>query len=262
MSRLAEKVAFVTGGSSGSGRAAARLFADEGATVMVADIDAAGGESIVQEIADAGGTATFIHTDITVEADVAAAFDEVRSTHGRLHVLMNCAGGSSRDDSVVTELDMDVFDRVLAFNLKGTVLCCRYGIPLIRESGGGSVVNVSSAVASRGGMLPADSYIAAKGGVIALTRSIAANYAQYGIRANVIVPDMILSPRIVDGGVGVSGSLDTGTVKALYIEDRSRYPLLPGQPIDLANIALFLASDESRLMSGATVPADGGTTNW
>ena len=162
--RLEGKTAFITGAGSGIGRASARLFAQEGASVVVAEIAPELGRSIEAEVQDSGGNALFVETDVTEEDSVARAFEATVDRFGGLHVLFNCAGGSIPEDGPATEIDLSVWDHSIGLDLKGTFLCCRHGVPRIIASGGGSVVNASSVVALQG--QPLHAYSAAKGGIL------------------------------------------------------------------------------------------------
>ncbi len=254
MGRLNGKRAVITGAGSGIARAATRMFVAEGARVVVAELDEEKGAT---SAAEAGDGATFIRTDVTDEDSVKATMDEAAETFGGLDILFNCAGGSVLDDNSVTEVDMSVWDHTIPLDLKGPFLCCRHGVPKLIESGGGAIVNVSTVVALRGNH-PAHVYAAAKGGIISLTRSLAGSYSEHGVRANAICPGLIKTQRILDryiererpnsrkGSVGVFES----------------YPFGVGEPKDIANIALFLASDESRMVNAAIIPAEGGISAY
>ena len=254
MGRLDGKVAVITGAGSGIARAASAIFTREGARVVVAEIDAGKGAA---SAAEAGEKAHFHQTDVTDEASVEALMAAAVERFGALHILFNCAGGSVLEDTNVTEVEMEVWDHTISLDLKGPFLCARYGIPKVIESGGGAVVNVASVVALRGNH-PAHVYSAAKGGIISFTRSLAGAYADQGVRANVICPGLVKTER----------------VRARYIERRpnssrkgavetfQEYPFGVGEPEDIANIALFLASDESRMVNGAVIPAEGGISAY
>jgi NAD(P)-dependent dehydrogenase (short-subunit alcohol dehydrogenase family) len=249
MNRLAGKVAVITGAGSGIGRAAARLFVDEGARVVVAEIDAALGEASARE---AGADARFVATDVTDEESVKRMVQQARDTFGHVDVLLNCAGGSLREDRPVTEVDPSVWDRTIDLDLKGPFLCCRHVIPLMVEQGKGSVVNFSSVVALRGNHI-AHVYVMAKGGLISFTRALAGAYSPKGVRVNAICPGIVLTERVksrFSGGNQIRfGGID---------DIAGQYPFAVGQPEDIANVALFLASDESRMVNGAAIPAEGG----
>jgi NAD(P)-dependent dehydrogenase (short-subunit alcohol dehydrogenase family) len=252
--------AFVAGGGAGIGRATALAFAREGANVAIADIDAAQGRSAAVAVQEAGGEAMFVETDVMREDSIRAAVDAAVKRFGRLDTLFNSAGGSLPADSPVTEVDMAVWDRTINLDLKGTILCCRHVIPHIIAAGGGSVVNMSSGAALRGAN-PAHIYTAAKGAIISLTRTLAGSYAKHNVRANCICAGRINTERIrrsygMPGKPG--GAVDrqdaSGQVKT--------YPFWVGEPEDIAAIALFLASNESRMITGAAIPADGGRSSY
>lgn len=254
--RLAGRVAVITGAGAGIARAAATIFAREGASVIVAELNEQTGAAAAAEITAAGGTATFVQTDATDEASVADLFAEVDRHFGALHVLYNCTGGSLTSDNVVSDLDMAVFDQAITFDLRTCMLCSRAGLPRMKASGGGSVINMSSyfALVGRDRL---HAYTAAKGGIVALTRAMAATYATDRIRVNAIAPGVAITERVAarghdawrvmrDSGQGVWGA----------------HPFGVGEPADIANIALFLASEESRMITGATIPADGGRSAY
>jgi NAD(P)-dependent dehydrogenase (short-subunit alcohol dehydrogenase family) len=176
--------------------------------------------------------------------------------YGGLHVLYNCAGGSIVQDTLVTEVDMGVWGHTISLDLLGMFHCSRHGIPRIMESGGGSVVNMSS-VAALMGFTPAHVYVAAKGGIISLTKAMACEYAEHNVRVNVICPGAVMTERARSRTAG--GDNRTALV---FREKMKNHPFATGQPEDIANIALFLASDESRMITGAVIPADGGLSSY
>ena len=253
MNRLAGKVAVITGAGSGIGRASARMFVAEGAKVVVAEIDEALGEVIAGE---AGAGARFVRTDVTDEESVKQMVRQARDAFGRIDVLLNCAGGSVRDDRPVTEVDLAVWDHTINLDLKGPFLCCRHVIPVMVEQTKGSVVNFSSVVALRGNHI-AHVYISAKGGLIAFTRALAGAYSPKGIRVNAICPGIVLTDRVKSRFTGGNQIRFGGTDNVA-----ERYPFAVGQPEDIANVALFLASDESRMVNGAAIPAEGGISAY
>jgi NAD(P)-dependent dehydrogenase (short-subunit alcohol dehydrogenase family) len=262
MGRVQDKVAFITGAGAGIAKAAALLFAREGAKVILAEINEAHGRATEQAVKDAGGEALFVQTDVTQEDAVKKAVAEGVKRFGRIDILFNCAGGSVVDDAYVTEVDIaKVWDRTLQLNLMGAMLCCRHGIPELIKAGGGAVINMSSGAALRGGS-HAHMYTATKGAIISLTRALAGAYVQQNIRVNAVAAGRIKTERTV-GRYGATA--DAGGP----VEDRQdgwkraqEYPLWIGEPIDIANIVLFLASNESRMITGATIPADGGRSAY
>lgn len=254
MGRLAGKRAVITGAGSGIAKAATQIFVSEGAQVAVAEIDEEKGQASAVE---AGDAAFYIHTDVTDEASVNATMEEAKKRLGGIDILFNCAGGSLIDDNSVTEVDMSIWDHTIPLDLKGPFLCCRHGVPKLIESGGGSIVNVSSVVALRGNH-PAHVYSAAKGGIISLTRSLAGVYSDQGVRANAICPGLIKTQRILDRYI----ERERPNSRAGSVGTFESYPFGVGEPKDIANIALFLASDESRMVNGAIIPAEGGISAY
>jgi len=253
MARLAGKVAFITGGGGGIGRATAERFAEEGAQVVVADIDAASGEAAATSArargARTGGDAHFLHCDVTERRSVEAAIAQTVARYGRLHILHNNAGGSTLQDGPVTEAPEEEFWRVIKLDLFGTFLCSKIGIPEIVKAGGGSVINMASNVALMA--LPGrDCYTAAKGGVASMTRSMAVEYAPYKIRVNAIAPSVTLTERVKRL---LAGNKD--------IEKMASNHLLGlGQPIHIADMAVYLASDEAEITTGQILSVDSGVT--
>ena len=251
MHRLEGKVAFITGGGAGIGRASALLFAREGAQVVIAERDTAAGEqtaAIVEK--STGRPARFIHTDVTEPESLEAAVKRTVAEFGRFDVLYNNAGGSTVRDSRVTDAPVDEFWSKMKLDLFGTWLGCRYGIQAMMDAGnGGSVIN-STSIFALIGTHGKDAYTAAKGAVSALTRSMAVEYAQYRIRVNAVAPGATATERVLkllkDDGV-TSKSLD-GQLFGLV------------QPEDIAQAALYLASDESRSTTGHILAVDGGLT--
>src|SRR4051812_46970802 len=260
--RLQGRSAFITGAGAGIARVASVLFAREGARVAVIEINEEKGAATAQAVRDAGGDAVFIHTDITQEASVQSAVTEAVARLGKLDVLFNCAGGSSVDDGLVTEVAIDkVWKHTMSLDLLGTMMCSRHVVPEIIRAGGGTVVNMSSGAALRGGS-PLHVYTSAKGAILSLTRAMAGAYVQNNIRVNAICAGRIQTERnVIKYGVGGKGGgsiIDRQDAAGRVNE----YPFWLGEPIDIANIALFLASDESRMITGAVIPADGGRSAY
>jgi NAD(P)-dependent dehydrogenase (short-subunit alcohol dehydrogenase family) len=246
MGRLEDKVAFITGAAAGIGRATAVLFAREGARVIVADIAAAGGEETAHM---AGHGAIAIRTDVTDEASVQSAIRTTLDKFGRLDVLHNNAGGSTPKDNTVVEAPIEEFWRVIKLDLFGTFLCCRHGIPAMIQSGGGAVINMSSNLALMG-IHGRDCYTAAKGGIAALTRSLAVEFAPQRVRVNALAPSATMTERV--------RNLMAGNPAVDKLARSHLLGLL--EPEDIANAALFLASEESRMMTGQIVSVDSGVT--
>jgi NAD(P)-dependent dehydrogenase (short-subunit alcohol dehydrogenase family) len=249
--RLEGKVAIVTGGGSGIGRSACELFAAEGASVVAADIDPSAAESTAESIISSGGRAEPVHVDVTDEDDVATMVSVATVAFGGLHVMFNCAGIFPADDGGVSDTPSETWDRVMRVNLKGVWLCCRAGIPALESSGGGSIVNVASFVALMGAATAQVAYTASKGGVLAFTRELAVEVARRGIRANSLCPGPIETPLLEE-----LISDPTRRQRRLVHIPMGRF----GQAEEIARAALFLASEDSSFMTGATLVVDGGIT--
>jgi len=249
--RLEGKIALITGAGSGIGREAAKLFSGEGARVVVADRDAAGGEATVRAVADAGGEASFVETDVASSESVRAAIAHAEERHGGLHVLFNNAGIFPDDDGDPVTTPESVWDRVMDVNLKGVFLGCKHGIPALLRAGGGSIINTASFVAVMGAATAQVAYTASKGGVLAMTREIAVIYARQGIRANALCP----------------GPVNTPLLQELLAEPEARARRLVhvpmgrlAEPEEVARAALFLASDDAAYVNGTSFLVDGGIT--
>jgi len=247
--RLAGKTALITGGGGGIGRAAALLFAGEGARIVVVDRDAAAGAETVAQIAQAGGTAAFTAADVTVGAQVVAMIRFAEERFGALHVLFNNAGIFPDADGSVVDTDEAVFDTVIAVNLKGVFLGCKYGIPALLRAGGGAIINTASFVAVMGAATSQSAYTASKGGVLALTREIAVEFARRGIRANALCPGPVNTPLL-------AGLLADPAARARRLVHIPAGRLAEAR--EIAAAALYLASDESSFVTGTTFLVDGG----
>ena len=260
MKRLEGKVALITGAGGGIARAAALIFAREGARVALAEIRPDAGRETEKRVRDASGEGFFIETDVRDEESVRRAVAQVVERYGRLDVLYNCAGGSRTEDDLITEVDLSVWQNTMSLDLLGAMLCCRHAIPRIIESGGGAVVNMSSGAALRGSS-PAHVYTAAKGAILSLTRSLAGAYAKHNVRVNAICAGRILTERITSryGTPQAAGPVEDKQDAAGRVKE---YPFWVGKPEDIAKIALFLASEESRMITGASIPADGGRSAY
>ena len=251
MDRLKGKVAFITGAGMGMGREASVLFAEEGAKVVVADIDGKAAAETVALVEKQGGQALAVTGDVAREADVQRMITEGAGRFGALHVLYNNAGVLWKDrDRSVLETDDTWWDRVMAINLKSVFWVTKHGIPHLRKAGGGSIIMMGSVSALAGFTRAQDAYTAAKGALISLTKSLAIQFAKDQIRCNVIHPGIVDTP-----------------LQAPYLTDAIRKEFETGIPLgriakprEIANVALFLASDESSFMTGAELVVDGGFT--
>ena len=249
MGRLDGKVALITGAGGGLGRVGAQLFASEGAKVVVAEAVEAAGRATVDAILAAGDEAAFVAADVSEAAQVQAMIAFAVETFGGLHVLYNNAGILPADDGGTEATPEDVWDRVMAVNLKGVWLCCRHGIPALIASGGGSVINVASLVAIMGSAVAQIAYTASKGGVLSMTREMAVEYARTGVRINALCPGPIQTPLMAE-----LLSDPAQRARRLVHVPIGRF----GQAEEIARAALFLASDDSSYVNAATFLVDGG----
>ena len=248
MNRLEGKIALITGAGTGIGRATAKAMAAEGASVAIAEINAAAGETVAQEIVASGGRCIAIATDVTQEDSVRAAVERTVQHFGGLHVLHNNAGGSTPRDGSVVDVDLAEFWRVITLDLFGTFLGCRFGIPAIIESGGGSVISMTSSTALKGSP-GIHCYVAAKGGVSALTRTMAVEFGPKKVRVNAIAPHTTLTDRVL-----------TRIPAEVMAAPEKTHLLGMMEPEDVAAMAVFLASDESKKVTGHIFPVDSGYT--
>jgi NAD(P)-dependent dehydrogenase (short-subunit alcohol dehydrogenase family) len=249
MARLAGKVAFITGAAVGIGRATAVLFAQEGARLALADIDEAGLAETARAASGGPAAPLTLRADVTDPDSMRDAIARAEAHFGRLDVLHNNAGGSTVQDGSVTDASLDEFWRVIRLDLFGTVLGCRFGIPALIRAGGGSVINMTSNLALMG-IAGRDFYTAAKGGVAALTRSLAVTHAKDRVRVNAIAPSVTLTPRVRALMAGNDALTKLGQSHLLGL----------GEPEDVAQAALYLASDESRITTGTILRVDSGVT--
>jgi NAD(P)-dependent dehydrogenase (short-subunit alcohol dehydrogenase family) len=253
--RVEGKIALVTGGASGIGRASAMSLASEGAFLLVTDVDDALGAATVGAIEEAGGRAAFLRLDVAIESEWQAVVDQIRSDQGGLHILVNNAGiaiGGS-----LLEMSLEDWRRQQAINLDGVFLGMKHSIPLMRDSGGGSIVNISS-VAGLKGSANLAGYCATKGGVRLLTKGAALECAHNGwkVRVNSVHPGVIDTPiwdKVNPEFLAGANAVDLDAMAAAGV------PMgVPGNPQDIANGVLFLASDDSSYMTGSELVIDGG----
>ncbi len=243
--RLAGKVAVVTGGCSGIGLATVRRFAEEGAMVVIGDLNDALGAQVAQEVAG-----TYVHTDVASKEDVDRLFKTAVDTYGKLDIAFNNAGISPPDDDSILDTDLDAWRRVQEVNLTSVYLCCKAALPYMLAQKSGSIINTASFVAVMGAATSQISYSASKGGVLSMTRELGVQFAREGIRVNALCP----------------GPVNTPLLKELFAKDEERAARrlvhVPmgrfGEPEEMANAVLFLASDESSFMTASTFLVDGG----
>ena len=248
--RLDGKVTIITGGGSGMGRTAAELFAREGARVVVADFSEVSGEAAAAAVRAAGGQATFVKADVSNEADARGMVQHAVATYGRVDALYNNAGVMPEADHSVIDTDVDTWDKVMAVNVRGVFLGCKYAIPQMLEQGSGSIINIASFVAILGCSVPQDAYTASKGAVLALTRSLAVQFAGRGVRSNSI------SPGPVETTLLMEWLLADEAAKQLRLNRNPSGRF--GKPEEIVNVGIYLASDESRWTNGSNFVIDGG----
>ncbi len=249
--RLQNKVALITGGGSGIGRETSLLFAQEGADIVVVDINDDGGQETVRLVQEQDGQATYIHADVSKAVDCKNMIEAAEETFGKLNILFNNAGISHAQDDDAISTEEDVWDLTMAINLKGVFLGCKYGIPALRRAGGGSIINTASFVALLGAATPQLAYTASKGGVLSMTRELAVIHAREDIRINALCPGPLHTELLMK-------YLDSPEKK------QRRLVHIPmgrfGQAKEIAQAALYLASDESSFVTGTAFNVDGGIT--
>jgi len=249
--RLEGRVALITGAGSGIGRETALLFAREGARVVAVDVMEAAGRETVRLVQEQDRQATFVLADVSTARDCEAMVRAAEEAYGNLHVLFNNAGIMLSDDDDAVSTSEETWDRTMQVNLKGVFLGCKYGIPALRRAGGGSIINTASFVALLGAATPQLAYTASKGGVLALTRELAVVHARENIRVNALCPGPLHTELLM---------------KFLNTEEKKQRRLVHipagrfGEAREMAQAALYLASDESSFVTGATFTVDGGIT--
>jgi NAD(P)-dependent dehydrogenase (short-subunit alcohol dehydrogenase family) len=246
--RLLGKVAIVTGGGLGIGKAIAETFAREGARVLVSDVNEPAGQETVQAIEASGGVARFVRTDVSVAEEAQQMAAAALAEYGRLDVLVNSAGVYARGDVVTTS--EETWQRMLGVNLTGVFLCCKAAIPAMRQSGGGSIINISSSVGWHDTAPGIAAYTASKFGVTGLSKAMACDHLHDNIRVNCICPGPTDTPLL--------RASRTPEVLKAFAEAQPIGRL--GRPQEIAAAALFLASDEASFVTGVTFPVDGGQT--
>ena len=245
------RTALITGAGSGIGREAALTLAAEGAHVVVCDRDEESGRVTVEQVETAGGKAVLVLADVSDDDQMRAAVEAAVSHTGGLHILFNNAGIFPEGDGSPVETPLDIWDWVIDVNLKGVFLGCKYGIPAMLDSGGGSIINTASFVAVMGAATSQIAYTASKGGVLAMTREIAVEYARQGIRANALCPGPVRTPLLEE-------------FLADPVQKAKRLVHIPmgrlAEADELAKAVLYLASDASSYVTGTTFMVDGGIT--
>jgi len=245
MGRLENKVAVITGAASGIGRATARRFAAEGASVVVADFDDQHGPEVAAEI---GGL--FVKVNVADQGSVVAMYDKTVEVYGGIDVLFNNAGISPADDDSILTTGLDAWKRVQDVNLTSVYLCCKYGIPHLQRRGGGSIINTASFVAVLGSATSQISYTASKGGVLAMSRELAVQFAREKIRVNALCPGPVNTPLLIE----LFAKDPERAARRLVHVPMGRF----GEPEEIANAVLFLASDDASFVTATTFMVDGG----
>jgi len=243
--RLAGKVAVITGAASGIGKASARRFVDDGAQVVLADIDEEAGRALAEDLA-----MTFVRTDVVDPAGVSALFDAAVGTYGGIDILFNNAGISPPDDDSILETGIDAWRRVQEVNLTSVYLCCKLGIPHLLERGGGSIINTASFVAVLGAATSQISYTASKGGVLAMSRELGVEFARRGIRVNALCPGPVNTPLLLE----LFAKDPERAARRMVHVPMGRF----GEPEEIAAAAAFLASDDASFITASTFMVDGG----
>jgi NAD(P)-dependent dehydrogenase (short-subunit alcohol dehydrogenase family) len=250
--RLEDKVTIITGGASGMGRVAAELFAREGARLVLADVSEEAVESAAADIRAAGGQATAIVADVSNEEHAKRMVDHAVATFGRVDGLYNNAGIMPAADHSVVDTDVATWDKVMAVNVRGVFLGCKYAIPRMVDRQSGSIINIASFVAILGCSVPQDAYTASKGAILSLTRSLAVQFGPHGVRTNAICPGPVETPLLMDWLV----KDEEAKRIRLARNPTGRF----GKPEEIVYMAMYLASDESRWTNGASLVVDGGIT--
>ncbi|MEM7333604.1 MAG: glucose 1-dehydrogenase [Chloroflexota bacterium] len=249
--RLQNKVAIITGGSSGIGRETCLLFAKEGAKVVIVDINDEGGQETLRMIEAGGGEAIYLHADQSKADECEQMIQATEEKYGRIDILFNNAGISHANDDDAINTAEDVWDLTFDVNVKGVFLCCKYGIPALRRASGGSIINMASFVAHLGAATPQLAYTASKGAVLSMTRELATIHARENIRVNALCPGPLRTELLMK-------YLDTPEKKnrRLVHIPMGRF----GEAEEIAKAALYLASDESSFVTGSSFMVDGGIT--
>ena len=243
--RLDGKVAVITGGCSGIGLATVRRFAEEGAKVVIGDLDETNGPRIADEVG-----ATFVRVDVVSKEDVDGLFRTAKETHGSVDIAFNNAGISPPEDDSILDTDLDAWRRVQEVNLTSVYLCCKAALPYMLEQGRGSIINTASFVAVMGAATSQISYSASKGGVLSMSRELGVQFARQGVRVNALCPGPVNTPLLQE----LFAKDEERAARRLVHVPMGRF----GEPSEMANAVLFLASDESSFITASTFLVDGG----
>jgi NAD(P)-dependent dehydrogenase (short-subunit alcohol dehydrogenase family) len=247
--RIEGRVAVVTGGCSGIGLATVRRFAEEGAKIVIGDIDDEGGRKLVDDL-EGPDRATYVHVDVTDKEQVEALFRTAKDTYGSVDIAFNNAGISPPDDGSILDTDLDAWRRVQEVNLTSVYLCCKAALPYMLEQGRGSIVNTASFVAVMGAATSQISYSASKGGVLSMSRELGVQFARQGVRVNALCPGPVNTPLLVD----LFAKDPERAARRLVHVPMGRF----GEPEEIASAVLFLASDDSSFITANTFLVDGG----
>ncbi|WP_256217462.1 SDR family NAD(P)-dependent oxidoreductase [Paenibacillus sp. OV219] len=252
MGRLQDRVCIITGAGSGMGLTAARMFAREGARIALFEVNEQSGQAAASEIGEQGGEVAFFRCNVADEQSVQTAVGLAVERFGIIDVLYNNAGIMLAEDGSVIDTTVEVWDRVMDVNVKGTFLMCKHVIPHMVQRRSGSIINIASFVAFMGCSVPQDAYTASKGAIVSLTRSLAIQFRPYGVRSNAICPGPIETPLLTEW------LLKDEEAKRIRLnrQPSGRF----GRPEDIVNSAIYLASDESDWTNGAILNIDGGIT--
>ncbi len=243
--RLEGKVAVVTGGCSGIGLATVRRFVEEGAEVVIGDLDDARGSELASELG-----LTYVHVDVTSKDEVDALFATAKDTYGSVDIAFNNAGISPPEDDSILDTDLDAWRRVQEVNLTSVYLCCKAVLPYMLEQGRGSIINTASFVAVMGAATSQISYSASKGGVLSMSRELGVQFARQGVRVNALCPGPVNTPLLQE----LFATDEERAARRLVHVPMGRF----AEPEEMANAVLFLASDESSFITASTFLVDGG----
>ncbi|HSV38115.1 MAG TPA: 3-oxoacyl-ACP reductase [Nocardioidaceae bacterium] len=248
--RLEGKVAVITGGCSGIGLATVKRFLEEGARVVIGDVDDVRGKALVEELGQENGALAYAHVDVTSKEEVDALFKTAKDTYGSVDIAFNNAGISPPDDDSILDTELEAWRRVQEVNLTSVYLCCKAALPYMLEQGKGSIINTASFVAVMGAATSQISYSASKGGVLSMSRELGVQFARDGVRVNALCPGPVNTPLLQE----LFAKDEERAARRLVHVPMGRF----GEPEEMANAVLFLASDESSFITASTFLVDGG----